>query len=739
MNRRQWLETAGFALVTGLTSCRNAESPGNHNGKLSSVMVGVNKGGPIILQTASAEFHILSSGYIQSFLRRQGARLTLDDPTSGTGRSGGYLVSGGKLISDFKFDFGRSILTPVKGTIGPLGKRIEIPASNPEGIQKTLAVEIYDNFPNLAVVTETYRNLSSKEFPIDRVVVNWHRLNAALVDRKTPPYRMWSFQGSSYKWGENIIEEIPERFSQPNPMGGPTAKGMGGGIPVVAFWTDKVGISMGHLELLPLVLSLPVKVDGGRRVEARMELEPRNTLKPGEAYSTPRSFISVYEGDFYKPLRTYSRVLQREGWDIPKPGRQAYSINWCSGGYEQNVTPKEMLGTIPKLKEMGINWATLDYRWFNDFGDWQPRQDTFPGNTIKQLADEFHKQGLHIRLWWQPLAVDDGEGQHLRGKLTVTSRLVKEHPDWLILDKNGRHARLTCPARNVAALCPALPEVQKYFAGLTQRFIRDWGFDGSKLDSVFSAPPCYNPKHHHKSPQDSILAMPRVIQAIFETSRALKPYSVTQICPCGAPLNFAWLPYMNQAVTADPVGSIQVRRRIKMYKALLGPQAAVSGDPVELTRIRFANKDNETDEGKDFASTVGTGGVVGTKFVWPDPGPHFKTVYLNPAKEKIWKKWTAIYNCKMLSSGTFLDLYNYGYDFPEAYAILKDGRMYYAFYATHPRTGWKGQVELRGLEPGRYHVYDYENQKDLGSISAANPRLKTQFKQHLLLEVSNAL
>lgn len=736
MNRRQWLEQTGIALVAGLVGCKSGSPPHNHAGTISAVSVGVNKGGPVILQTPTAEFHVLSSGYVHAFLRTQDGKLTLDDPAFGASSSAGYLVGGGKRFSNFKFDFAQSIISDAKGKIGPLGKRIEMPARSPEGIEKTLAVEIYDNFPNLAVVTETYKNMTGEELAIDRVVANRHRLNASLIDRRVPPYRMWSFQGSSYKWGENIIKEIPGKFSQPNLMGGPTPKGMGGGIPVVAFWTDKVGIGMGHLELLPLVLSLPVKVGGDQLIEASMELEPTTTLKPGETYSLPQSFISIYEGDFYKPLRMYSRALQRQGWDIPDPGKQAYNISWCGWGYEQDFTPKEMLGTIPKLKEFGITWATLDYRWFNDFGDWEPRQDTFPGDTIKKLADEFHKQGFHIQLWWQPLAVDDGQGEHLSWKHAVTSKLAQEHPDWLILDKEGKHARLLSPVCDVASLCPALPEVQEYYVRLVQRFIRDWGYDGSKMDSVFSAPPCYNPRHHHKSPRDSILAMPKVIQAIFETSRALKPYSVTQICPCGAPPNFAWLPYMNQAVTADPVGSVQVRRRIKMYKALLGPKAAVYGDHVELTKIRFANTDNEIDIGEDFASTVGAGGVIGTKFVWPDPGPHFKNVYLTPAKEKIWKKWTAIYNREMLSSGTFLDLYNYGYDFPEAYAIRKDGKMYYAFYAPNPHIPWKGEVELRGLAPGQYRVHDYVNDKDLGTVDAASPRLKTEFKNHLLIQVS---
>ena len=67
---------------------------------------------------------------------------------------------------------------------------------------------------------------------------------------------------------------------------------------------------------------------------------------------------------------------------------------------------------------------------------------------------------------------------------------------------------------------------------------------------------------------------------------------------------------------------------------------------------------------------------------------------LTTDKEEHWKKWIALYNQKMLSKGEFLNLYIYGYDLPEAYAIEKDGKMYYAFFA--PQGGWKGEVELRG-------------------------------------------
>jgi alpha-galactosidase len=229
--------------------------------------------------------------------------------------------------------------------------------------------------------------------------------------------------------------------------------------------------------------------------------------------------------------------------------------------------------------------------------------------------------------------------------------------------------------------------------------------------------------------------MGEIYKIIFQTTRALKPDSITQSCPCGTPPNMAWLPFIDQAVTADPVGSAQVRRRIKMYKALLGPNAAVYGDHVELTKIAGANSSNEQDVGRDFASTVGVGGVPGTKFTYPDYGPKLKNVYLTPEKESVWKKWLEIYNDKMLSQGDFRDLYTYGYDFPEAYAVEKDGKMYYAFFAPTGAPDWNGAVELRGLSPGTYKVTDYENNRDLGIVDGTNAKIATKFHEHLLLEI----
>jgi alpha-galactosidase len=696
----------------------------------SAIKVDINPNGPLVVTTSAAEFQVLPSGSVQAFLLKAGNKLTLDDSQEDSS----YVAQGNKKIH-FAPDFAQAKVTEASGKLGR-GKRIEIPShvDPANGVQRTLVLEAYDDFPNLLLTSADYKNAGTADFQIDEAVEQQHRFNAALADPKAQPYDMWSYQGSSYDWGEEDVLKLPPSFSRPNVMGKMVKGGYGGGIPVVAFWTGSVGEAIGHVETLPLVVSLPAKVEADKRVSAALSIPADTTLKNGETYSTPRSFVAVYSGDFYQPLHLWSSVLQKEGWDIPKPSGEAYNVSWCGWGYEFNVTPAQMLGTVPKLKELGIKWATLDDGWFDSYGDWNPRAEAFPGDSIKRMVDDFHKQGELVQLWWLPLGVEDGQGRYEAHKYAV-AKVVQDHPDWLILDKDGKHARMT---RDLATLCPAVPEVQAYYKQLTEKFIRDWGFDGSKLDNIYSVPACYNPAHHHKSPQDSINAMGDVYKTIFQTTRALKPESVTQACPCGTPPSLAWLPYIDQAVTADPVGAVQVRRRIKVYKALLGPESAVYGDHVELSVMTRTGNDWR-EHGDDFASTIGAGGVVGTKFVWPDPGPKFKNVLLTQEKEEHWKKWIGIYNQKMLSKGTFLDLYVYGYDSPEAYAIEKDGNMYYAFFAPSEHASWKGDVELRGLKPGTYRVSDYGDGKDLGTIQATGdqaPKLSAEFKEHLLLELT---
>jgi alpha-galactosidase len=736
----------GSALLY-LAGCK-ADKPQPAQAPVSAVRVRTGND-EIHIQTARAEFVLGTSGYLRAALGDAKGEATIDD----TGKEAGqevHLANSKEAVGDFVFDLAHATVTEASGKLGSTGKHIEVTGSSAtSGLTETLAAEVYDDFPAMAVVSATLRNSGQKDVDLESVTLQRHRLNASLVDTGAAAHQMWSFHGSSLKWGKDDVFPIPAKFSQENPFGKPVETKddlgqVGGGIPVVAFWTRGVGEAIGHIETLPLAISIPVSTGEDGRVYASVRVSANAVLKPGEVFATPRTFVAVYKGDYYEPLKMWSDAVEHEGLARPTNNDENYAVSWCGWGYESEVTPAQMVSTIPKLKEMNIHWATLDDRWFNNYGDWKPRTDTFPGDAITKMVNDFHEKGIKLQIWWLPLGVEDHRNSFGARKYEVPD-VLKEHPDWLVLDKDGKPARM---ARNLATLCPALPEVQAYHKQLTERFIRDWGFDGHKLDNIYTVPPCYNPKHHHKSPMDSVYAMGEVYKIIFQTTRALKPNSVTQSCPCGTPPSLAWLRYMDQAVTADPVGSVQVRRRIKMYKAILGPRAAVYGDHVELTRISGVFSDREQDTGRDFASTLGTGGVLGTKFTWPGGDSKYKAVALTPEKDAYWKKWIALYNDKMLSKGNFLDLYTLGYDVPEGYAIEKGGSLYYAFYApdkpapSKSTTGtpgdWSGTVELRGLEAKTYRVTDYVNDKDYGTVTGPVGTVKVDFVDNLLLQATPA-
>ena len=449
-------------------------------------------GGPVVLATSAAEFEVRPDGYVQAFLLKgDNRKLSLDEPSVGVPADSDFVRIGGKDVH-FTLDLQQAQAHEAIGKMG-IGKRVEIPGRplGPAGLdlQCVLAIEVYDNFPNILLSTVEYKNTGGKEIVIEKSVNQRRRLNARLAEAAAHPWQMWSFHGASYDWGKDDVVPLNPSFSQPNVMGEMVKGGYGGGIPVVAFWTREVGEAVGHVETIPISAEIPARVGGDGRLDTEVDYAADIALKPGDAYSTPRSFVSVYAGDFYEPLRIWSSILQKEGWELPKPSSEAYNVSWCGWGYEADVTPAQMLGTVPKLKELGIKWVTLDDRWFDVYGDWNPRADTFPGDSIKKMTDEFHNDGMLAQLWWLPLAVEDGEGKYESHKYSV-AKIAQEHPEWLILDQNGKHAHMT---RGLAVLCPAVPEVRAYHKKLTEKFIHDWGFDGSKLDNIYSVPKCYNP------------------------------------------------------------------------------------------------------------------------------------------------------------------------------------------------------------------------------------------------------
>ena len=582
-------------------------------------------------------------------------------------------------------------------------------------IQQTLMIDSFTNWPDAFILQWTFENTGDLPLTIDSLAAPRLTLDPSLRDE------LWTMQGAAVKWGQDFAFPLPNRFERDNYLGH-RQNGEGGGIPMLYAWTRKAGLALAHVEPFQALWNLPVTADS-RGVFMGLEDRRPQILAPGQAIHSLRVLLSLHTGDFFDPLALYRQIMACQGLAAPVPNKEDYAPAWCSWGYEFKVRPEEVLGVLPVLEDLDLHWLTLDDQWFDHYGDWNPRPANFPrgADQMRLMVEKIHQAGALAQIWWYPLCVEDGHG-NWDGNPYGVSELLRQHPDWLVLNPDGSVARNN---RGLPMLCPALPGVQEHTLKVVRLFIEEWGFDGHKLDNIYCMAPCHNPAHHHTRPEDSLDAFAELYRQILEETRRLRPHSVTQICPCGTPITHTLLPAVDQTVTADPTSSAQLRQRVKFYKALTGPAMPVFADHVELS-----------DGGTDFASQIGPGGIPATKFILPPDGTTRRRLKeywpLTPEKQALFKKWFAISRQNALADGESLNLYDLAFDRPEAHVIRKGDRLYFAFFTADSGDIFRGRLELRGLKPCTYRLYDYVENRPLGNVQGPIGSFETQFRGFLL-------
>jgi alpha-galactosidase len=584
------------------------------------------------------------------------------------------------------------------------GNRLTVSGTSVDGVEKTVEVTLYRRHPGIALMRVSYRNAGPHILSFRSWTNGDYRLPAA----GTGSPEFWCYSGATYEDRRDWVQPVEPGFAQDNFLG-MEASDYGGGTPIVDVWRRGGGLAVGHLETTPRRVSLPVQEQHGATRVAVCGRDKRN-LKVGERFDTPQTFVAVHEGDYFAVLNRYRLLMSERGLTPAVSPPAAYEAIWCAWGYERECTTALIEGTLPKVKELGLQWAVIDDGWQAMIGDWNPHRAKYPNGEAdwRRLVSNIRAAGLKPRLWYSPLSAAPG------------SDLLHDHADMLLLDKDGAVQNITW--WNSFYLCPAYEKTVQHTQGLIKKFIGDWGFAGLKIDGqhLNNVAPCYNPAHHHARPEESVEGLQTFFRAIYQTATALNPDAVLELCPCGTAYSAFNFPYMNQAPASDPESSWQVRLKGKTLKGLMGPSAAFAGDHVELS-----------DHHDDFASTVGVGGIVSTKFTWPlDPKPK-DSFLLTPQKEEEWRRWIAVYQEKMLPLGTYRgELYDIGFDKPETHVVEKSGRLYYAFYAPD----FAGSVPLRGLAAGRYRLRDYVNDHEYGDVAASDARLKIAFQGSLLIE-----
>ena len=146
---------------------------------------------------------------------------------------------------------------------------------------------------------------------------------------------------------------------------------------------------------------------------------------------------------------------------------------------DENIILRDLKG-LSRARE-SVNIFQIDDGYEPFVGDWLDYNGRDFPNGMKTIADAVHREGYLAGIWLAPFNVQ-------RGK----SRILKEHPDWLIRNPDGK-PQLGCVAWGGAYTLDIYnPEVREHLKKVFDTVLNDWGYDMVKLDFLYSQ--CRTPR-----------------------------------------------------------------------------------------------------------------------------------------------------------------------------------------------------------------------------------------------------
>jgi len=146
---------------------------------------------------------------------------------------------------------------------------------------------------------------------------------------------------------------------------------------------------------------------------------------------------------------------------------------------DENIILRDLKG-LSRARE-NVNIFQIDDGYEPFVGDWLDYNGRDFPNGMKTIADAVHREGYLAGIWLAPFNVQ-------RGK----SRILKEHPDWLIRNPDGK-PQLGCVAWGGAYTLDIYnPEVREHLKKVFDTVLNDWGYDMVKLDFLYSQ--CRTPR-----------------------------------------------------------------------------------------------------------------------------------------------------------------------------------------------------------------------------------------------------
>jgi len=167
----------------------------------------------------------------------------------------------------------------------------------------------------------------------------------------------------------------------------------------------------------------------------------------------------------------------------PKVEHLAGYTSWYNyfQSISEDIIVRDLEGlTRPEVKNANI--FQIDDGSESMVGDWHIlHPEKFP-NGLKHIVEKIHAKKLLAGLWLAPFAAQ------------FKSKIVAEHPEWLVKDKKGKNLIGGFAWMGFYVLDFYIPEVREYIKGCFREVFDDFGFDMVKLDFLYSI--CIMPRNN---------------------------------------------------------------------------------------------------------------------------------------------------------------------------------------------------------------------------------------------------
>jgi len=252
--------------------------------------------------------------YCRVFLKKDSQLLSINDipPDRAKAKPPQYLEIEGTELKDFQVDSHNVGVSEIKTLFGT-GKALQLTAQakTPSGIQiqKDLTIELYREYPEIALVTATYRNLEpTRPIQITRTINSFFRLDATRTHSRNPSYAFIAVQGRPDSTGTNLLRITSANFARTFELS-PDESSELRSVPLLDVWNSEMGMAIGSLPPVAQTLVLPIRVAADLKLEISLQSKTGRELQPGEAFVTPKSFWMVHDGGGPAAFQKYSAFL----------------------------------------------------------------------------------------------------------------------------------------------------------------------------------------------------------------------------------------------------------------------------------------------------------------------------------------------------------------------------------------------------------------------------------------------